>query len=204
MLLSSKVLIVKKKEGNGILSSEKNPKSCCPLGRTLWTTAWDHVNYEMCGLHGVEMGQLGFDELLFHLKGNLSMSVPQQERKQAEFFSVSHCHCAALTLCITSDRSMARGGKQPPTSVCVCVCECLFPGLSHPSLGGCDTNPYKTSIPGLKVATTDADDIQEVRDFAALAPLPPTRILPLSFSHATEDMRIPSLLSGTCIHTQQR
>lgn len=56
---------------------------------------WSHAD---CGSNGwlIGVSPEGFDESLLYLKGNHSMSAPQQEGKQAEFFSESHCHCAVL------------------------------------------------------------------------------------------------------------
>lgn len=47
-------------------------------------------------IHKLVFGQGSYDEDLLCLKWNLSMSVPQQDEKQAEFLSKSHCHYAVL------------------------------------------------------------------------------------------------------------
>lgn len=112
--------------------------------KTFWTAAWTHVD-RMCGLHRLELSQGCFDESLFYLNGNLSTSLPQQERKQAEFFSESHCHCAVLWPLLshlTAQWHTVRAQGKDGPSECVCV----FPGLPGSGLGGCDTNPYKASI----------------------------------------------------------
>lgn len=107
------------------------------LDQTLWTTAWTHGSNEL--------SQLSWNEFLFYMKGNHSMSLPQQERKHAEFFSVTHCLCV-LTPSSTSDCSITRCQNSEKECLCVCVWKFLYvSGVRH---YGCDTKFIQSSHHG--------------------------------------------------------
>ena len=103
----------------------------------------------------------GCNGFLFCLKENLCMAPPQQERKRAGFFSVSHCHCAVTPYHIWPPTDTLSKQKEKSLK-CGYAFVSVFPGLSHGTLWGCDTNPYKASIIEMKVDAADADDIQRV------------------------------------------